>query len=184
MKYCIFFLILFSFALSIWAQTESSISIYTKKIDEYDKTLIDIGKNIEEEYKQIQNLAVNLINNDISTSHLDVTIENKAPLFFQIVSFSAKMNGKPISISDLKRSKFTIYSSSIDPGEYLFTFEFSLKGIGYKVFSYMEGYKYNIKKEVKVTVPIIGKARLDFNIYKIDDEVDPKKYLGIDIKVQ
>ncbi len=183
MKNCIYIFFIF-FTLTIFTQTESSISIYTKKIDDYDKILNDISKNIEEEYKQIQNLAVNLINNDISTSHLDVIIENRSSSFFEITSLNVKMNGKNIPISSLKNSKITLYSNSIDPGEYIFTFELSVKGIGYSVFSYMQGYKYNIKKEVKVLVPIIGKARLDLYISKIDNEIDPKKYLGIDINVQ
>ncbi len=183
MKYL--FLILLS--ISILAETEeSSVTIYSQKIIEFTKSIDEIEKEIKKEDETLKTLATNLINNDISTGSLIVSVENNDTNFFEIVEIKVLMNSKEIyNKSNPAGGNLAIMSESVDPGEYTFNFEIKLQGKGYKLFSYMNGYKYNVKKEVKVSVPVIGKSNLKFKIYKQDsDDNNPEKLLGIKIDNQ
>lgn len=183
MKYLFFILL----SISIFAETEeNSVTVYSQKVIEFTKSIDEIEKEIKKEDEMLGTLATNLINNDISTGSLVVSVENNDTNFFEIVEIKVLMNSKEIfNKSNSDASNFSVFSNSVDPGEYIFNFEIKLQGKGYKLFSYMNGYKYNIKKEVKVSVPVIGKSNLKFIIYKQEsDDTNPEKLLGIKIDNQ
>jgi hypothetical protein len=136
----------------------------------YAVRLVDLEQRINELKEQVFRskarlalLAETILQGVVGGSQNLVVLENGMTNTFELVGASFALDGAPIfyradeSGEFGKLNEIDIYNGAIVPGEHTLTVSLELRGRGYGVFSYLQGYHFTLTSSHSFTAPE-GKA--------------------------
>jgi hypothetical protein len=132
----------------------------------YAVRLVDLEQRINELKEQVFRskarlalLAETILQGVVGGSQNLVVLENGMTNTFELVGASFALDGAPIfyradaSGEFGKLSEIDIYNGAIVPGEHTLTVTLELRGRGYGVFSYLQGYHFTLTSSHAFTAP-------------------------------
>jgi hypothetical protein len=132
----------------------------------YAVRLVDLEQRINELKEQVFRskarlalLAETILQGVVGGSQNLVVLENGMTNTFELVGASFALDGAPIFFRADESGEFgklneiDIYNGAIVPGEHTLTVSLELRGRGYGVFSYLQGYHFTLTSSHSFTAP-------------------------------
>ncbi|MGM0558473.1 MAG: hypothetical protein ACQEVA_18960 [Myxococcota bacterium] len=125
--------------------------VYDMRIRELETRVDDLKEKVFQSKSRIVLLKETVLSGNISGSRAVVTHNTDLGGAYEVVRVLYSLDGARVynesdeggSLSD--KDNFEVYNGSISPGNHKLSILLELKGSGFGVFSYMEGYKFRIK---------------------------------------
>jgi hypothetical protein len=122
------------------------------KVRALEERVSDLKEKIFRTKARLMNLQEMVIGGDITTGSKAVLVHrNEMGSSFYLESVSYALDGAPIYSKvdvdgDLeKRAEFEIFNGRIVPGNHQLAVQFTYRGHGYGLFSYLQGYKFKVQ---------------------------------------
>ena len=122
------------------------------KVRTLEERVSDLKEKIFRTKARLMNLQEMVIGGDITTGSKAVLVhKNEMGSSFYLESVSYALDGAPIYSKvdvegDLeKRAEFEIFNGRIVPGNHQLAVQFTYRGHGYGLFSYLQGYKFKVQ---------------------------------------
>lgn len=130
---------------------ETPEDVYDMRIRELETRVDDLKEKVFQSKSRIVLLKETVLSGNISGSRAIISHETQLGAAYDLVRVLYSLDGARVfnqtdkdgSLSDKKQ--FEIYNGSISPDNHKLSILLELKGSGFGVFSYMEGYKFRIK---------------------------------------
>lgn len=132
-------------------QGETPEDVYDMRIRELETRVDDLKEKVFQSKSRIVLLKETVLSGNISGSRAIINHNTEVGGAYQLMRVLYSLDGARVfnqsdkngSLADKKN--FEIYNGSISPGNHKLSILLELKGSGFGVFSYMEGYKFRIK---------------------------------------
>src|SRR5690554_4780727 len=136
---------------------ETADDVYDLRIRELETKVDDLKETVFRSKTRIVLLKETVLNGTISGSRAIVSHLNELGSTYVLEHALYSLDGSRIfneqnkngSLSD--QSQFDVYKGAITPGTHRISVLMELKGSGYKLFNYMDGYKFRIQDSCEFT---------------------------------
>jgi len=141
----------------VFNEGETADDVYDLRIRELETKVDDLKETVFRSKTRIVLLKETVLNGSISGSRAIVSHLNELGSTYVLEHALYSLDGSRIfneqnkngSLSD--QSQFDVYKGAITPGTHRISVLMELKGSGYKLFNYMDGYKFRIQDSCEFT---------------------------------
>lgn len=141
----------------VFNEGETADDVYDLRIRELETKVDDLKETVFRSKTRIVLLKETVLNGSISGSRAIVSHLNELGSTYVLEHALYSLDGSRIfneqnkngSLSD--QSQFDVYKGAITPGTHRISVLMELKGSGYKLFNYMDGYRFRIQDSCEFT---------------------------------
>lgn len=152
------------------SEMKTSAQAYNVKIKGLEEKVNQLKEKIFRSKARLMLLRETVLTGVISGATAKIAHRNEMGATYKLISAAYYLDGAPIFKKvDLEggldeKDEFEIYSGNVVPGPHLISVQLQYRGHGFGIFSYLEGYRFNIKssysfnaEEGKITdIKVVG----------------------------